>query len=130
MELHSFAASWRNLEEGLPDPTGQMFSGHDIENADSVLRWDIGRVTSWATFWHGPIRPGVITDFPRCPEDLVRREREADGASHDAEMPAADPETPTVPQMAPEEGETPVCGPPVGPKALGDMGTLQQEPQP
>ncbi|KAF8146005.1 hypothetical protein K438DRAFT_1991271 [Mycena galopus ATCC 62051] len=127
MELHSFTASWHNLAEGLQDPTGQNFSGHDIENAESVLRLDIGRVTTWATFWHGPIRPGVTTDFPRCPEVLVRREREA----QDAEMPAACPKMPVAPQMAPEDGEIlPNSGPPAGPDDLDDSGAPRQDQPP
>ncbi|KAF8146262.1 hypothetical protein K438DRAFT_1990901 [Mycena galopus ATCC 62051] len=70
-ELHAFATSWRNLHEGLPTTTGQRFSGHDIETTESVLRWDEGRITAWATLWHGPLRPGVVSSL-RLEGDLPR----------------------------------------------------------
>ncbi|KAF8209586.1 hypothetical protein K438DRAFT_1753929 [Mycena galopus ATCC 62051] len=112
MELHAFATSWRNLEEGLSDPRGQQFTGHDIENAESVLRWDIGRVTSWATLWHGPLRPGVSSDSPRRPADTARHEEEpTPTVQGDAEMAPAGAEQ--------EDGEVLVPGGPiVGPEAL------------
>ncbi|KAF8180277.1 hypothetical protein K438DRAFT_1768509 [Mycena galopus ATCC 62051] len=68
-EFHAFTTSWRNLSEGLPTATGQQFVGHEIENAESVLRWDAGRITNWATLWRGPLCPGQTNSYPRHPAD-------------------------------------------------------------
>ncbi|KAF8145916.1 hypothetical protein K438DRAFT_1991389 [Mycena galopus ATCC 62051] len=110
-ELHAFAASWRNLVEGLPTTNGQSFSGHDIENNESVLRWDIGRISSWTTLWHAPVRSGVMSLSDRCPADGVRRTQRR-GASEDTQMVA---ELSAVRPTVPEEGEIQASGAPEAP---------------
>ncbi|KAF8133131.1 hypothetical protein K438DRAFT_1998235 [Mycena galopus ATCC 62051] len=110
-ELHAFATSWRNSREGLPTTTGEHFSGHDIENQESVLRWDIGHISSWATLWHGLVRSGVTSLTDRCPADGVRCEQQQarrGETAEDADMTDAEPvqgAPQTAPQPAPEDGE-------------------------
>ncbi|KAF8187925.1 hypothetical protein K438DRAFT_1764633 [Mycena galopus ATCC 62051] len=120
-ELHAFATSWRNSREGLPTTTGEHFSGHDIENQESVLCWDIGRISSWAMLWHGPVRSGVTSLTDRCPADGVRREQQQaqrGGTAEDADMTDVEPgqgAPQTAPQPAPEDGELLGDGAPAAP---------------
>ncbi|KAF8194379.1 hypothetical protein K438DRAFT_1968991 [Mycena galopus ATCC 62051] len=121
-ELHAFATSWRNLHEGLPTTTGERFSGHDIEHQESVLRWDVGCISRWATLWHGPVCGGVISLADRCPADGVRRaqqEARRAGPTEDTDMtdvgpPRGAPQT--APQLAPEDGEISGGGAPEAPE--------------
>ncbi|KAF8143278.1 hypothetical protein K438DRAFT_2109820 [Mycena galopus ATCC 62051] len=90
MELHSFAASRRNLEEGQSTPGGQRFVGHGVETTESVLRLDTGQVTQWEMLCHGPLRAGLTSATPRRPANVPAQQ--APNQQGDAEMvPAENP---------------------------------------
>ncbi|KAJ7820898.1 hypothetical protein B0H13DRAFT_1921104 [Mycena leptocephala] len=95
--VHSYAASWRNHRERNPSPNGQSFQ-KEPRNSFDVLNWPDSRITEWHTLMHGPVRPGVVTTYPRNPSRGLLL---AAPAAPDSEMPAAGV------NETPEPGEIP-----------------------
>ncbi|KAF8135900.1 hypothetical protein K438DRAFT_1786667 [Mycena galopus ATCC 62051] len=59
------------------------FSGNNIETTESMLHWDEGCITAWATLWHGPLHPGTMSATPGGRSGTARRRGHGDDASRD-----------------------------------------------
>ncbi|KAJ7078291.1 hypothetical protein B0H15DRAFT_954636 [Mycena belliarum] len=112
--LQSYAASWRNLRDGNPDPQGQQFSAFP-RNIQDVLSVPDSAITNWRDLSYGPVRVGVQSNAPRFPGNGLTESMHAPTITPalDEEMPPATtlapPEAPVAPSSAAPPDE-PVTG--------------------
>ncbi|KAJ7079932.1 hypothetical protein B0H15DRAFT_953714 [Mycena belliarum] len=106
--LQSYAASWRNMRDAIPDPTSLEFRAAP-RNIFDVLSWPDSQISPWRDLHYGPVRQGVTTTSSRFPAGGLAASIHAPNPAA-AITPATDEEMPNAPLAPTESAPLPVTG--------------------